>query len=401
MHRFCNKIFRYFATIAFGALLNQARAAEPANWLIQARYVITMDPQKHVIENGAVAIKGDSIVAVGTTADLKKRFKPAKRLDRSDSILMPGLIDTHTHAAMSLFRAFADDKRLQDWLTHYIFPAESKNVSPDCVEWGTNLACLEMSLAGITTYTDMYYCESTVAEATRAAGLRGVLGQTIIGFPSPDYKNWRDAIAGAEVYLKRFQHDPLITPAVAPHAVYTTPDDALKASHQLAVKYGAPLLIHLSETRKEVDDELANRHMTPTQLLQSLGVLDGRVVAAHCVWENYDDLQILKRYGTGVAHCPSSNTKLASGIAPVVKMLRTGLNVGLGTDGFAGSDDTADLIAEMGLAAKLQKVTQMDPEVLPAPQVLELATIGGARVLGLDRQIGSIENGKKILSASE
>src|SRR5690348_6006855 len=172
-----------------------------------------------------------------------------------------------------------------------MFPAESKDVNPDFVKWGTELACLEMSLAGITTYTDMYYYEGTVAAATKQAGLRGVLGQSVIGFRAPDYPNWQAALAGAEQYLKRYRHDPLITPAVAPHAIYTTPDEALKASHQLAAKYGVPLLIHLSETRKEVDDALEKRHMTPTQLLEKLGVLDGRVVAAHGVWENDDDLR--------------------------------------------------------------------------------------------------------------
>ena len=356
-----------------------ANAAEPVDWLIRGRYVLTMDARHRLIEQGAVAIKGERIVAVGPAADLEKGFQPAHRLDRPDAIIMPGLIDTHTHAAMSLFRAMADDKTLQDWLTNYIFPAESRNVSPDFVEWGTKLACLEMSLAGITTFTDMYYFEATVAAATRQAGLRGVLGESIIGFRSPDYQNWQAALAGTEDYLKHYRHDPLITPAVAPHAIYTTPDQALKASHELAAKYGAPLLIHLSETRKEVGDSLKKRGMTPTVLLEKLGVLDGRVVAAHGVWETDEDLHILQRHGTGVAHCPSSNAKLASGVAPVVKMLMIGVNVGLGTDGFAGSNDTADLIAEMGLAAKLQKVTRMNPEVLPAQQVFELATIG-ARV---------------------
>jgi 5-methylthioadenosine/S-adenosylhomocysteine deaminase len=372
-----------------------AQSTQPVDWLIRGRYVLTIDAQHDLIPDGAVAIKGERIVAVGSAPDLERRFTPAHRLNRPDAIVMPGLIDTHTHAAMSLLRTIADDKRLEDWLSYYIFPAESKNVSPDFVEWGTKLACLEMSLAGITTYTDMYYFEDVVAEATKAAGIRGVLGQTVIGFPAPDYKTWRDAIAAAERYIKRYQHDPLITPAVAPHAIYTTPDEALKASHELAAKYGVPLLIHLSETKKEVNDSLMKRHLTPTQLLESLGVLDGRVVAAHGVWEDDNDIQILKRFGVGVAHCPSSNTKLASGVAPVTKMLRMGLNVGFGTDGFAGSNDTADLIGEMNLAAKLQKVTQLNPEVLPARQVVEMATIGGARVLGLDREIGSLTVGKR------
>jgi 5-methylthioadenosine/S-adenosylhomocysteine deaminase len=370
-------------------------AATVVNWIVRGRYVLTMDRQHPLIEDGAVAIQGERIVAVGSAKEIERQYTGQHRLDRADSVIMPGLIDTHTHAAMSLLRAFADDKRLQDWLAHYIFPAESKNVSPDFVKWGTKLACLEMSLAGITTYTDMYYFEDTVAEATKQAGIRGVLGQTVIGFPAPDYKTWRDTLAGAEKYIQKYRRDSLITPAVAPHSIYTLPDDALKASHELAVKYGVPLVIHLSETKKEVTDSVAKRGMTPTEVLLKLGVLDGRVVAAHGVWESDGDLRILKQKGTGVAHCPSSNTKLASGIAPVTKMLKMGVTVGLGTDGFAGSNDTADLIAEMSLAAKLQKVVQMDPEVLPAEQVLQMATIDGARVLGLDKEIGSLEAGKR------
>jgi 5-methylthioadenosine/S-adenosylhomocysteine deaminase len=354
-----------------------------------------MDPQHGLIENGAVAIGGDSILAVGPAAEIASRYTARHTLDRPDALIMPGMIDTHTHAAMSLFRAMADDKRLQDWLSNYIFPAESKNVNPDFVKWGTELACLEMSLAGITTYTDMYYFEDTVAAITKQAGLRGVLGQSVIGFPAPDYKTWKEALAGADRYIRKYQSDPLIVPAVAPHAIYTTPDDALVASHRLAVKYNAPLLIHVSETKKEVDDSVAKRHMTPPELLASLGVLDGRVVAAHCVWVNEKDIQILKNHSTGIAHCPSSNMKLASGIAPVTAMLRQGLNVGLGNDGFAGSNDTADLILEMNIAAKLQKVARMDPEVLPAEQVVEMATIRGARVLGLEKKIGSLEPGKR------
>src|SRR6185312_15161827 len=230
---------------------------------------------------------------------------------------------------------------------------------------------------------------------TKQAGLRGVLGQSVIGFPAPDYKTWKEALAGADRYIRKYQSDPLIVPAVAPHAIYTTPDDALVASHRVAVKYNAPLLIHISETKKEVDDSVAKRHMTPPELLASLGVLDGRVVAAHCVWVNEKDIQILKNHSTGIAHCPSSNMKLASGIAPVTAMLRQRLDVGLGNDGFAGSNDTADLILEMNIAAKLQKVARMDPEVLPAEQVVEMATIRGARVLGLEKKIGSLEPGKR------
>jgi 5-methylthioadenosine/S-adenosylhomocysteine deaminase len=388
---------RHFSSVLWLlALLNvQTRAAEDADWVIRAKYLVTMDAHHRVIERGAVAIRGTRIIGVGSQSEIGRRFQARQTLDKPDALVAPGLIDTHTHAPMSLFRAIADDMRLQDWLAKFIFPAESKNVSPDFVRWGTRLACLEMVLAGITTYTDMYYFEEIEAETAREAGVRGVLGETIIGFPAPDYKTWSESIAATDRYVQRFRGDSLIVPAVAPHAIYTTPNEALVASHNLAVKYGIPLLIHLSETKTEREDALSKRKMTPTQTLENLGMLNGRIIAAHCVWEDNNDLRILKRHGIGVAHCPSSNTKLASGIAPVSRMLRMGLNVGLGDDGFAGSNDTADLFLEMNLAADLQKVSDMDARVLPAEQALEMATSGGARVLGLESEIGSLEDGKR------
>jgi len=386
--------FRFAAISAFAALALGLQGAEQADWVVRARYVLPMDGAHRVIKNGAVAIRGNRILRTGTSNEIAHEYQARHTLERPNAILMPGLIDTHTHAAMSLLRGIADDKRLQDWLEHYIFPAESKNVSPEFVKWGTQLACLEMALAGITTFTDMYYFEETVADAAKQAGVRGVLGQTIIGFPAPDFKSWHEALTGAELFIARFQHDPLITPAVAPHSIYTTPDDALIASRRLASKYHVPLLIHVAETRKEYDDSVSQRHMTPTETLAKLGVLSGRTVAAHSVWEGDSDLALLKQFSVGVAHCPTSNMKLASGIARIVDMLRLGINVGLGTDGFAGSNDSADLILEMNLAAKLQKITRMDPEVLPGEQVVEMATIGGARVLGMQEQIGSLEAGK-------
>ncbi len=387
---------RFFSLLILAALLSAAtQAADPADWVIRAKYVITMDAHSRMIEGGAVAIRDTRIVGVGTQEDIARRFQAKHTLDKPDAIVAPGLIDTHTHAPMSLFRAIADDMRLDDWLTNFIFPAESKNVTPDFVRWGTRLACLEMVLAGITTYTDMYYFEDVEAETAKQAGVRGVLGQTIIGFPAPDHKTWQDALAATEKYIQKYQKDDLIIPTVAPHAIYTTPDEALVASHQLALKYNVPLTIHLAETQKERDDSLTKRNMSPTQVLEKLGVLDGRVIAAHCVWVSSEDMDILKQHGTGVAHCPSSNMKTASGVAHVSEMLNKGVTVGLGTDGFAGSNDTADLLLEMDLAAKLQKVTTMDPTALPAAQVFAMATIGGARVLGLDKEIGSLEEGKR------
>jgi 5-methylthioadenosine/S-adenosylhomocysteine deaminase len=388
-------MLRFCSLIGLLALTVEQGAADPADWIIRARYVLTMDTRRDVIPQGAVAIRGSHIVAVDTQENIAGRFTATHVLNEPDAVLMPGFIDTHTHAPMSLMRAIADDKTLEVWLHNYIFPAESKNVSPEFVRWGTRLACLEMVLAGITTYTDMYYFEDAEAEAAKEAGVRGVLGQTIIGFPAPDYKTWQDAIVGTERFIRKYRGDELITPAVAPHAIYTTPDAALVASHKLALKYGVPLTIHLAETKKERDDSLAERHLTPTQVLEKLGVLDGTVIAAHSIWEDDHDLQILKDHKTGVAHCPSSNMKLADGVARVTDMLRMGIAVGLGNDGFAGSNDGANLIREMDIAAKLQKVTRMDPTVVPAEQALEMATIGGARVLGMDDQIGSLEEGKR------
>ncbi|MBS1858382.1 MAG: amidohydrolase family protein [Acidobacteria bacterium] len=372
-----------------------AHAAAPADWIWSARYVITMDPQRRVIENGAVAIQGDRILAVGTRAEIDAKYQAKQRLDRPEAILAPGLVNTHTHAAMSLFRGIADDLRLQDWLEKYIFPAEAKNVSPDFVRWGTRLGALEMLLGGTTTFTDMYYFEDVVAEVAREAGMRGVLGETIIGFPVADNKTPAAALAYTEKYLARFQGDPLVVPAVAPHALYTNSDETLRAARALANKYRAPLVIHLSETKKENDDELAKRGTTPTKTLDNLGVWNGRSVAAHAVWVDEADMAILKARGVGIAHCPSSNMKLASGIAPVTRMLALDLPVGLGPDGPAGSNNDFNMFEEMDLAAKLQKVATLNPQALPATQALEMATIRGARALGMEKEIGSLEPGKK------
>ena len=382
------RIFSFFLFVL-------ALAAEPADTIWSARWVITMDAGRRVIENGAVAVRGGRILAAGTKAEIDARYQPKERLDRPDAILAPGLINTHTHAAMSLFRGIADDLKLQDWLEKYIFPAEAKNVTADFVRWGTRLGCMEMLESGTTTFTDMYYFEDVVAEAAKEAGMRGVLGETVIGFPVADNKTPAAALLYAERFLKRFQNDPLIVPAVAPHALYTNSDETLKAARALANKYNAPLVIHLSETKKENDDEFAKRHTTPTKTLDDLGVWNGRSVAAHAVWVDEADMAILKARGVGVAHCPSSNMKLASGVAPVTRMLALDMPVGLGPDGPAGSNNDFNLFEEMDLAAKLQKVTTMNPQVLPAHQALEMATIRGARALGMEKEIGSLEAGKR------
>ena len=376
-------------------LFLSALFAEPADWIWTGRYVVTMDPQRRVIENGAIAIRSARILSAGPKAEIERRYQARQHLDRPDAILAPGLISTHTHAAMSLLRGIADDLRLQEWLERYIFPAEARNVTPEFVRWGTRLGCLEMLLSGTTTYADMYYFEDVVAEATKEAGMRGVLGETIIGFPSPDAKTPREALVFTERFLNRFHGDPLIVPAVAPHAIYTNSDETLRACRALANRHGAPLLIHLSETKRENDECFARRKMTPTKALDALGIFNGRTVAAHAVWVDEADLAILKARGVGIAHCPSSNMKLASGVAPVTRMLALDLAVGLGPDGPAGSNNDFNLFEEMDLAAKLQKVFTGDPRNLPATAAVEMATIRGARALGMNQEIGSLEPGKR------
>ena len=395
MSLFCKPSFkpRYF--LALFSFCSVAFGQQQVDWIWSAHYVVTMDAQRRVIENGAIAITGDHVVDVGPRAQIDRAYTARQRLDRPNSVLTPGLINTHTHAAMSLFRGIADDMNLQDWLNKFIFPAEAKNVNREFVQWGTRLACLEMALSGTTTYTDMYYFEDTVAATTKEAGLRGMLGETIIGFPVADYKTPQEALIGTEKYLQAYANDPLIIPAVAPHAIYTNSDETLIATRKLADKYKKPIVIHLSETKAENDEALQKRHKTPTAALEALGVLNGWTVAAHGVWLNDADLKILKAKGTGLAHNPSSNTMLASGIAPVVKILNMGIPMGLGTDGVAGSNNDHDLMEEMDLASKLQKVSTMDPRALPAEQSFAMATIIGAKALRMDAMIGSIEKNKR------
>lgn len=367
----------------------------PADWVVSARYVVTMDGQRRVIENGAIAIRSERIISVGPRAEIDRQYQPKRRLDVPDGIVTPGLINTHTHAPMSLFRGIADDLKLQDWLEKYIFPAEAKNVNPEFVRWGTRLACAEMLLSGTTTYADMYYFEETIAEATKECGMRAVLGQTVIGFPTPDAKTSEAALARSESFLKRFGRDPLIIPAVAPHAPYTVSASLMQACRALANKYDAPMLIHLSETRRENEEIQAKYGMSPVKWLDSLGALTGRTLAAHGVWVDDEDIRILQARRVGLAHCPSSNMKLASGIAPVLKYLTRDIALGLGTDGVAGSNNDVDMFEEMDLAAKLQKVTAGDPTALNAQQAFEMGTVRGARALGLQTEIGSLEPGKR------
>ncbi len=362
--------------------------------LISGGNVITMDPEFRVIEDGAVAIQGDTIVAVGRRADLETQSRAAKTIDAAGTIVMPGMINGHAHAAMSLFRGVAEDHSLNDWLQKYIFPAEARNVTPDFVLWGTRLGVLEMLRGGITTYADMYYFEDVVAGVTKEAGMRGVLGETILDFPAPDHKTPAEALAYAQKFIDHWKGDPLITPAVAPHSIYTLSTENLKAAAALARSNSVPILIHLAEAPFESELSRAKYKASPVRYLESIGVLGPDVVGAHSIWVDSADIATLVRLGVGCVHNPSSNMKLASGVMPVVDLLAAGQPVGLATDS-AASNNNQDLFQEMNIAAKLQKVTRMDPRALPARQVVEMATIGGARALHLDKQIGSLEAGKQ------
>ncbi len=356
--------------------------------------VVTMDAGGRVISDGAIAIDGSDIVAVDTTAAIEQQFRGRETLDATGQVVLPGLVNTHTHAPMALFRGLADDLALMEWLNSYIFPAEAKMVSPEFVRAGTRLAALEMIQSGTTTYADMYYFEDEVARETKAAGLRGVLGQTVIQFPVADAKTPGDGLARAEAFIKAFRGDPLITPAVAPHAMYTLDGPTLTATRELSKKYGVPTLIHLSETRDEQKTATERGASSPTAYLDGLGFLGPGVLGAHGVWVTDADIGILKVRGVGISHNPESNMKLASGTAPVPAYLRAGVALGLGTDGAASNNDL-DMFEAMRMASLLHKLQSNDPRAVPARTALEMATIGGARAMGMDRLVGSIERGKR------
>jgi 5-methylthioadenosine/S-adenosylhomocysteine deaminase len=356
--------------------------------------VVTVDAGRRVIDRGAVAIDGTDIVGVDTSETIGRQFRGREIIDAGGQIIMPGLVNTHTHAPMVLFRGLADDLALMEWLNNYIFPAEAKMVSPEFVRAGTRLAALEMIQSGTTTFADMYYFEEAIAEETRAAGLRAVLGQTVIQFPVADAKTPADALARAEAFIKAFKGDPLITPAVAPHAMYTLDGPTLRAARDMSVRHGVPTLIHLSETREETQVAQERFRASPVAYLDSLGFLGPGVVAAHGVWVSEAEIAVLKARGVGVSHNPESNMKLASGTAPVTGYLRAGVALGLGTDGAASNNDL-DMFEAMRMASLLHKLHAVDPRAVSARTALEMATVGGARVLGLEKQTGSLDVGKR------
>jgi 5-methylthioadenosine/S-adenosylhomocysteine deaminase len=367
----------------------------PADLLITDGTVVTMDSGRTIIEDGAIAITGDTIAAVGPRSEIETKYAARQTIAAQNHLILPGFINGHTHVPMTLFRGIHDDVTLNDWLYKYIFPAEAKNVTEEFVRWGTRLAAAEQIRSGVTTFADMYYFEDAVAEETKAAGMRGVLGETFIDFPAPDNKSNAAMLAYTENFLKKWQGDPLIHAAPAPHSIYTCSQKTLQDAAALARKYHAPILIHVAEMKKELDDSLKNNGMSPVQYLEKIGVLGPDVVAAHCIFVDEADRKTLAQRQVGCVHNPSSNMMIASGVAPVPEMRAAGIAVGLGTDGPAGSNNDLDLMEEIDLAAKLAKISKMDPLAINAKAVVEMATIDGARALHMEKEIGSIEKGKK------
>jgi len=381
--------------LVFAALfLTGSLHAETADVLITGGTIITMAGPN--IENGSVAIAGGKIVAVGKSSEIDERFAAKTTINAKGTAVLPGFVNAHTHVPMTLLRGIADDRDLMEWLTNFIFPAEAKNVDRDFVRWGTRLAAAEMIRSGTTTFADMYYFESDIAREAKNAGLRAVAGETVLDFPAPDNKTWDEAIAYLRKFVAEWKGDPLITPALAPHAPFTVSREHLQQIRALATELGVPILIHVSETREELR-QVAERSngLTPPAYLESIGFLADDVVANHGVWLTPEDMQRFAARKVGVVHCPESNMMLASGVAPVIQMQRVGIDVGLGTDGPAGSNNNLDMIEEMASAARLQKVVRSDPKALTAREVLELGTIGGARALGLADRIGTLESGKQ------
>jgi len=367
---------------------------EKVDVILSGGIIVTMNADFTLIFDGALAVRGTEIVAVGERETITKEYTADEVIDCSGQYILPGLVNAHTHVPMTLLRGLADDRRLDVWLMGYMMPTEREFVSPEFCYLGAQLACAEQIRSGITTFADMYYFEAEVAKATAEAGMRGVLGQTILKFPAPDANTYEDSLAYARRFIEQWHGHDLITPAVAPHAPYSSTEELLKECAALALEYDVPVLIHIAETKQEVEDNLRDRDMRVVDWVESVGLLEAKVLAAHCVHIKTQEMHILRDHHCTVAHCPTSNLKLASGIAPVTKMLNHRLVVGIGTDGPASNNDL-DMLEEVRLAAILAKTDANDPTALPARQALLMATRQGAEALFLGDITGSLEPGKR------
>lgn len=365
-----------------------------ADILLYHAIILTMDEEMHQYEPGALAVRKESIVAVGPEAEVRKDYAAVQEVDCEGRVLMPGLVNAHTHVPMTLMRGLADDLRLDVWLQGYIWPVEREFVSPDFIRLGTKLGCAELIRTGVTCFADMYFYEESVAKATAEAGLRAVCGQTVLKFPAPDAVSFEDSLAASREFIGRWKTHPLITPAVSPHAWYTCTPEILRATAQLAAEFDVPLHTHIAETALEVDNMRRDNGMPVVPYLKKQGLFDAKVIAAHCTHIDEGEMRTLLHAGAGVAHNPSSNLKLASGFAPVQKMLNVGLNVGIGTDGPASNNDL-DMFEEVRLAAFMAKTVCNDPTALPAATALKMGTSMGACALHLGKVTGSLEPGKR------
>lgn len=352
-----------------------------------------MDEKLAIIEKGAVAVKEKQILEVGKADEILKRYTSGNIMEGKGRVVMPGLINTHTHAAMVYFRGIADDLPLTEWLNNHIWPAENKWLSPEFISDAIELACLEMLKGGITTYNDMYFFEDAAGEAAKRIGMRAVLGSGILDFPSVSAKTTDEYLDNAERFVHNWKGDDLITPCIAPHALYTCGTETLKKSKAMAGRLDVPLHIHLAETRWEVEEIQLRYKMRPVEYLADLGFLDETVLAAHCIWLEDNEIELLAKHKVGVSHCMESNLKLASGFAPVATMLAAGVKVTFGTDGAASNNDL-NILSEMSTTAKVHKALSNNPTVLDAKTIVLMATRWGAEVLGLGRKVGSLEKGK-------
>jgi len=364
-----------------------------ADLILTGQYLLTMDAEQRVIQEGGVAICGETIIEVGKGSELKARYPQARVMAEPQGLIMPGLVNTHTHAAMSLFRGLADDLELMQWLQDYIFPLEA-TLTGEIVYQGALLSIAEMIKSGTTSFCDMYLFAGDVARAAAEAGIRAWVGEVLYDFPSPNYGALENGFAYTRALFARYHNHPLVTITVDPHAVYTCSPELLIRLGVLAREHQALYVIHLSENEAEVRTCRERYGRSPVDHLESLGVLGPHVVADHCVMLTNTEIELLAKRGVKVAHCPESNLKLASGIAPVVQMQDAGICVGLGTDGSASNNDV-DMFGEMNTAAKIHKVDRMDPTVMNGATTLHAATMGGARVLAAEQMIGSLEPGKK------
>ncbi len=367
---------------------------QKVDFILSGGIVLTMNDAMDLYKDGAVAVRNDMIVAVGAREEIAANYEADEVVDCTGQYIMPGLVNAHTHVPMTLLRGLADDLRLDVWLMGYIMPTEREFVNPDFVKLGTKIACAEMIRGGTTTFTDMYYFESDIAEATAEVGLRALLGETVLKFPAPDAATFEESLRYARSFIERWRGHPLITPAVAPHAPYSNTEETLERCTILAKEFDIPLVIHIAETQQEQDDNVRDYGQTVMRWLKGIGVLKAKVLAAHCVAINESELRQMQKNDVRVAHCPSANLKLSSGIAPIDQFVKAGLTVGIGTDGPASNNDL-DMFEEVRLAALLAKTQTMDPTAFPAKQTLLAATRHGARAMYMDDITGSLEVGKR------